>query len=63
MMGRMERSMGVGRVEGGVKEGNEIGKWRREGGKDRKKISNKEGRLGWRTKMREMQGRKKKEGG
>ena len=28
--------MGVGRVEEGEKEGNEIGKWRREGGKDRK---------------------------
>ena len=36
MMGRMERSMGVGRVEEGEKEGNDIGKWRREGGKDRK---------------------------
>ena len=28
--------MGVGRVDEGEKEGNEIGKWRREGGKDRK---------------------------
>ena len=28
--------MGVGRVEEGENEGNEIGKWRREGGKDRK---------------------------
>ena len=36
MMGRMEGSMGVGRVEEGEKEGNEIGKWRREGGKYRK---------------------------
>ena len=36
MMGRMERSMGVGRVEEGEKEGNKIWKWRREGGKDRK---------------------------
>ena len=35
MMGRMERSMGVGRVEEGEKEGNKIGKWRREEGKDR----------------------------
>ena len=37
MMGRMERSMGVGRVEEGEKEGNEIGKWRREGRKRQKK--------------------------
>ena len=36
MMGRMERSMGVGRVEEGEKEGNEIGKWRR-GRKGQKK--------------------------
>ena len=36
MMGRMERSMGVGRVEEGEKEGNEIGKWRSEEGKDSK---------------------------
>ena len=27
------------------------------------KVRNKEGRLGWRTKMREMQGRKKRRGG
>ena len=37
LMMRMERSMGVGRVEEVEKEGNEIGKWRREGGKDRKR--------------------------
>ena len=30
-MGRMERSMGVGRVEEGEKEGNEIEKWKRKG--------------------------------
>ena len=35
-MGRMERSVEVGRVDEGEKEGNDIGKWRREGGKDRK---------------------------
>ena len=38
MMGRMERRMGVGRVEEGEKEGNEIGKWRRKGEKDRKSM-------------------------
>ena len=55
----MERSMGVGRVEEGEKEGNDIGKWRREGGKDRK-LRNKEGKLGWRTKMRKCRGEKKR---
>ena len=35
-----------------------------EGGKEKtEKVRNKEGRLGWRTKMREMQGRKKKRRG
>ena len=36
MMRRMEECTGVGRVEEGEKEGNEIGKWRRKGEKDRK---------------------------
>ena len=36
MMKRMERSVGVGRVEEREREGNEIRKWKREGGKDRK---------------------------
>ena len=30
--------MGVRRIEEGEKEGNEIGKWTREGGKDRKSM-------------------------
>ena len=36
MTGRIKRSTRVRRVEEGEKEGNKIGKWRREGGKDRK---------------------------
>ena len=36
MTGRIKRSTRLRRVEEGEKEGNEIGKWRREGGKDRK---------------------------
>ena len=36
MTGRIKRSTIVRRVEEGEKEGNEIGKWRRKGEKDRK---------------------------